>query len=398
MLQNRKVRIIVALIMSVCLWAYVTGTIDPTITKKYNSVPITIINEDSLIQDDLAVDSVSATTVDLTLSGARGDLSDLDADDIQVTVDLYGRHKGNNYVSIDVQVPKGISIDNKSIEKIEVVIDDLVTAEKDVKATVKGSLPESTTLGETKIEPESVMVYGTKDNVDKVSYLKASLNADKLSDDSTTIETAITPVNSKGNEVEYVNLSRSKVEVTAVLAKYKEVKLEVKTTGKIDSQYEVSSMTIPETVEIEGEASVIKNIDTIEASDVDISKVTKSTKIEIKPILPEGVTLKNEDEKLYVDIIIKSPKTKILSYENSEIEIKGLDDGLTGEILEGVNVTVSGKESDISDITKKSFTLSVDASNLEEGKHSVKVNITSKNDDVSTELSNGTVTLEIGKE
>lgn len=398
MLQNRKVRIIVALIMSVCLWAYVTGTIDPTITKKYNSVPITIINEDSLIQDDLAVDLVSATTVDLTLSGARGDLSDLDADDIQVTVDLYGRHKGNNYVSIDVQVPKGISIDNKSIEKIEVVIDDLVTAEKDVKATVKGSLPESTTLGETKIEPESVMVYGTKDNVDKVSYLKASLNADKLSDDSTTIETAITPVNSKGNEVEYVNLSRSKVEVTAVLAKYKEVKLEVKTTGKIDSQYEVSSMTIPETVEIEGEASVIKNIDTIEASDVDISKVTKSTKIEIKPILPEGVTLKNEDEKLYVDIIIKSPKTKILSYENSEIEIKGLDDGLTGEILEGVNVTVSGKESDISDITKKSFTLSVDASNLEEGKHSVKVNITSKNDDVSTELSNGTVTLEIGKE
>ena len=261
-------------------------------------MPITIINEDSLIQDDLAVDSVSATTVDLTLSGARGDLGDLDADDIQVTVDLYGRHKGNNYVSIDVQVPKGISIDNKSIEKIEVVIDDLVTAEKDVKATVKGSLPESTTLGETKIEPESVMVYGTKDNVDKVSYLKASLNADKLSDDSTTIETAITPVNSKGNEVEYVNLSRSTVEVTAVLAKYKEVKLEVKTTGKIDSQYEVSSMTIPETVEIEGEASVIKNIDTIEASDVDISKVTKSTKIEIKPILPEGVTLKNEDEKV----------------------------------------------------------------------------------------------------
>ena len=58
-------------------------------------------------------------------------------------------------------------------------------------------------------------------------------------------------------------------------------------------------------------------------------------------------------KKLYVDIIIKSPKTKILSYENSEIEIKGLDDGLTGEILEGVNVTVSGKESDISDITKK---------------------------------------------
>ena len=40
MLQNRKVRIIVALIMSVCLWAYVTGTIDPTITKNTIQCPL----------------------------------------------------------------------------------------------------------------------------------------------------------------------------------------------------------------------------------------------------------------------------------------------------------------------------------------------------------------------
>lgn len=398
MLQNRKVRIIVAIVMSVCLWAYVTGTIDPTITKRFNAVPITIINQDSLLQDDLAVDSVSATKVDLNLSGARGNLNDLNTEDIRVTADLYGRHKGNNYVSVDVQVPKGISIDSKSIEKIEVVIDDLVSAEKKVKATVRGSLPESVTLGETKIEPENIMVYGTRNNVDKVTNLQAYINADKLSEDRRTFETSIVPVDRAGKEVEYINTSRSKVEVTAVLAKYKEVKLDVKTVGKIDGKYEVSSMTIPDTIEIQGEASIIKNIDTIEAADVDISKVTDSTKIEIKPILPKGVTLKNQDEKLYVDIIIKGPESKTLTYEGSEIEVKGLDEDLTATIAGSVDIIVSGKESEVNSITKDDFKVYVDADNLGEGTYKLNVKISGGDSDVTAKPSKNVITITIREE
>lgn len=398
MLQNRKVRIIVAIVMSVCLWAYVTGTIDPTITKRFNAVPITIINQDSLLQDDLAVDSVSATKVDLNLSGARGNLNDLNTEDIRVTADLYGRHKGNNYVSVDVQVPKGISIDSKSIEKIEVVIDDLVSAEKKVKATVRGSLPESVTLGEAKIEPENIMVYGTRNNVDKVSNLQAYINADKLSEDSRTFETSIVPVDRAGKEVEYINTSRSKVEVTAVLAKYKEVKLDVKTVGNIDGKYEVSSMIIPDTIEIQGEASIIKNIDTIEAADVDISKVTDSTKIEIKPILPKGVTLKNQDEKLYVDIIIKGPESKTLTYEGSEIEVKGLDEDLTATISGSVDIVVSGKESEVNSITKDDFKVYVDADNLGEGTYKLNVKISGGDRDVTAKPSKNVITITIREE
>lgn len=398
MLQNRKVRIIVAIVMSVCLWAYVTGTIDPTITKRFNAVPITIINQDSLLQDDLAVDSVSATKVDLNLSGARGNLNDLNTEDIRVTADLYGRHKGNNYVSVDVQVPKGISIDSKSIEKIEVVIDDLVSAEKKVKATVRGSLPESVTLGETKIEPENIMVYGTRNNVDKVTNLQAYINADKLSEDRRNFETSIVPVDRTGKEVEYINTSRSKVEVTAVLAKYKEVKLDVKTVGKIDGKYEVSSMTIPDTIEIQGEASIIKNIDTIEAADVDISKVTDSTKIEIKPILPKGVTLKNQDEKLYVDIIIKGPESKTLTYEGSEIEVKGLDEDLTATIGGSVDIVVSGKEAEVNSITKDDFKVYVDADNLGEGTYKLNVKISGGDRDVAVKPSKNVITITIREE
>ena len=398
MLQNRKVRIIVAIVMSVCLWAYVTGTIDPTITKRFNAVPITIINQDSLLQDDLAVDSVSATKVDLNLSGARGNLNDLNTEDIRVTADLYGRHKGNNYVSVDVQVPKGISIDSKSIEKIEVVIDDLVSAEKKVKATVRGSLPESVTLGETKIEPENIMVYGTRNNVDKVTNLQAYINADKLSEDRRNFETSIVPVDRAGKEVEYINTSRSKVEVTAVLAKYKEVKLDVKTVGKIDGKYEVSSMTIPDTIEIQGEASIIKNIDTIEAADVDISKVTDSTKIEIKPILPKGVTLKNQDEKLYVDIIIKGPESKTLTYEGPEIEVKGLDEDLTATIGGSVDIVVSGKEAEVNSITKDDFKVYVDADNLGEGTYKLNVKISGGDRDVAVKPSKNVITITIREE
>ena len=398
MLQSRRAKMIVALVASICLWAYVTGTIDPSITKKYTAIPIEIINEDSLIQEDLAVDSVTSTTVDLNLTGSRADLNNLNKDDIKVTADMFGRHKGNNYVNLDVQVPKGISIDSKSLQRLEVHIDDLVTSEKDVKVKVKGTLPESTTLGETQIYPEHVMVYGTKNNVNKVSYLEATVNADRLSMEKSTHQSRVTPMDKSGKQVPYIMTSRSNVEIEATLAKFKKVKFDVKTIGQINDQYEVESITMPDTIEIEGKMDILKGIEVIEAQPVDISNVTNSTKIEIKPILPKGVKLKDSQEKLYVDIIIKGAATKEISFNGSQISVLNLDEGLDATISENVTIKIQGKQNILNSLTKKDFKLSVDAKNLGVGNHKVKLEVEADTADVTVLPIKEKINIEIREE
>lgn len=397
MLRNKKVNILIALITALSLWAYVTGSIDPNITKKYSKVPIKIVNQESLIKDGLAVDSVATTEIDVTLTGTRADLNDIDKNDIQITADLYNRHKGDNYVPIDVQLPKGIELDSKSIEKLLVVIDDLVTEERDVEAKVTGTMPEKTTLGEADINPETMQIYGTESNVKKVDYVEATVDADKLKEETTKQVAEVTPVDKNGKTVDFVTTSRSTADVEAKLLKYKTVKLDVETTGEIDSKYELSSIDIPKEVEIAGEADVLDDISSIEANDVDISGVTKSTKLKVEPILPSGVTLKS-DEGIYVTIVIKEPEEKTIHFAGADVVIENLASGMEGNITEAVTVTLKGKLTTISAIQKSDIKLYVDAEGLNVGEHKVEIKITGVRSDVTATVSPATVNLKISEE
>ena len=71
MLKNKRVNILIALLIAICLWAYVTGAVDPNTTKKFTDVSIQLINEDSLAQDGLAVDSTDIKSIDVSIKGYK---------------------------------------------------------------------------------------------------------------------------------------------------------------------------------------------------------------------------------------------------------------------------------------------------------------------------------------
>ncbi len=398
MLQNKRLNILMAFIAALSLWAYVTGSVDPNITKKFVSVPIKIINEDSLLQDGLAVEQAEPLTVDINVIGTRAQVNKMTNDDIIVTADLYGRNKGTNYVALDVNIPKGMKLDSKSQDRIIVKIDDLVSEEKYIEAAVNGVLPENTALSETKIEPEKMMVYGTKNNVKRVKYIEARLNAKDLSGDVSTQIAGVIPVDDNGKEIQFVSTEKSQVTISAKLAEYKQVQLKVKTVGEIDDKYEVDSIKIPETVEIMGDFETLDSLDVIYAEDVNISNVTKSTKIKIKPILPAGIKLKDEKKNLYISIVIKNHDKKIVEYLGSEVEIKNLSNGLKGVIDTSINVTISGKQENLDAFKKKDISLYVDAFQLVEGEYELEVYLINNNRNIAVSHTPIKVKVIISKE
>ena len=48
MLENKKVNIILALIVAIVLWAYVLGEVNPETTVTVKDVPINFLNQDML--------------------------------------------------------------------------------------------------------------------------------------------------------------------------------------------------------------------------------------------------------------------------------------------------------------------------------------------------------------
>lgn len=396
MLQNKKVNAIIAIVAAILVWAFVVGMMDPGVTKRFTDVPVQLINQDSLTQDGLAVDSTDITSIDVTLSGDRADINKLEEGDIQVTADLYGRHEGSNYVSLEVQLPRGISLDSRSEDRILINIGQLVTAEKSVEATLTGEVAADTEMSGAKVEPETMTIYGTRKNVDKADRIEAAVNARLLNDKDSTHDVAVKTVDSSGKEVPYVTTYQETASVTARLVKYKEVPLKVDTTGSVAQGYELESVKAPDTVRIEGSADILADITSVTADDIDISGLTENTRVKINLNLPDGVSVRNSDE-LYATVNVRGPSTGEFSFSGNEIAIEGLDEGLSASISGSIRVSVSGPRSAVSALTKADITVSVNLAGLGEGTYEVPVYVTSSADsgELVLEPSPGTVEVTV---
>ncbi len=392
MLKNKRVNILIALLIAICLWAYVTGAVDPNTTKKFTEVPIQLINEESLAQDGLAVDSTDIKSIDVSLKGNRADISKISKDDIKVTADLYGRHKGSNYITLDVQLPNGIELDSKSEDRILISIGELTTKEVSVEIKLTGDVAEDTTLGDASVSPSKMVVYGTKDNIDKVDHVQASINAKVLQSKETTHDASVEAVDSKETAVDYVTTAKEEVSVTARLLKIKKVSLKADVVGSVADGYELEEVEVPENIEIVGDEEALAKITSVTAEDIDISGISKNESIKISVKLPDGVEIKGGA--VYATVKLSGADTKTFTIDGSDIKKTGLADGFEATITQDVTVSVSGKKQVISEMTKSDVVLTVDLSDLSEGRHSVTVNAASK-EGVTYKISPTRVTVTI---
>lgn len=374
MFKSNRRNVVIALLVAICLWGYVTGSVNPESTQKFVQVPIEFINEDNLYSNNLAIDSVELDAVDISVRGSRTAISKLKADDIHVVADLYDRNKGNNYVSLDVELPRGITLDSVSQEKIVVQIDDLESEKFDVEAEASGELPDGMVLGAAEVEPDEVTVYGTSGNLVKIDKAVAMIDGEELDEDSRSYKADVVLQDQAGTMVKYVTPSVNQVEVNVNLERYKRVALLAETTGEPPEGYEVEKIEIPEYVYIVGKSKAVNKISSLTAGDIDLSQITESGKVELDIPLPEGVRIK-DNRKVYATITMGETQEKTLTFQPDEISVTGADDSYNVEILGPVNVVLRGSTSALNGLSKGDVTVSADVSGLGKGDHRVEVNV-----------------------
>ena len=59
MFQSKKANFAISLILAMILWVYVVGELNPETRKVFRNIPITVMNEQVLANDGLAVVSTS---------------------------------------------------------------------------------------------------------------------------------------------------------------------------------------------------------------------------------------------------------------------------------------------------------------------------------------------------
>lgn len=398
MLKSNKLNLIIALITAIVLWAYVLVDVNQSSTETVRGVPITLVNEQTLAADDLVILSMDYSKVNINYSCQRQALSKIKDADFTVTADVEGLKVGENKVKLNVNHPDDVSIENLSVQKITIVVDELVSAEKPINPTLENQEDDESEPSIVQISDEKITVKGAKSLVEKVTSVRAALDASKVADEMKSLTVSLIPVDENGEAVEGVKLSKSNVSITAVMLKKKTVSLDVPISGAEHTAFE-RSVSVPKTITIKGREDVLSSIKSISCGEIDLSDVYEDTNIKIDPILPSGVTAASESQNLYVKVSVKGVETKTFTFTENDVVLRGISEAamaVVGNVK--IKVTVTAKPEEMSSITEEDFSLTADIDGLEEGDHTVALSCVCAKSHTDLEYTPGEINISITME
>lgn len=373
MLNDKKVNIIISLLIAIGLWAFVVGELNPDTTDEKNNIPITFINEDSLSEKGLSVLSLSEDTINLEVTGKRSVIGKLKKDKIEVILDLSLLHEGNNSVKLKTKVPDNVEIKDSNVEYVTVVVEKTLSVLKDVNVEYERNTNTDAEPTLVDVNKKKIAVTGAKTLVNNVDYLKAVISSDKVEDEMKTVSIEVVPVDEKGVIIEKVKLSTNWISVTSVLKKTKTVNLDVKLKENSQSK-DTIVINAPKVVTIKGTEKELSLIEKITTEVIDVTNVYEDVQVPINPILPDGIELADTSKKLTVSITVTNYLTKKITIDKENIVIKNIESELEVEIItEPIVVTVIGREDIVNNIKASDLEAYIDLKNLKAGEHEVHV-------------------------
>ena len=388
--NNRKMNIILSLIIAFCGWLYVMYNVDPTTTRTFRNVPITYSNEKDLEAKGIALKSADKKSVEIEVEGHRSELNKMDDSDIKVRADLSDAGKGENTLSLHVQTPPKVSIVSKSDETVTVNTEAMDT--RSVQGRVEYRA-ESTSGTEPIVEEQSsdyFSVTGAKSKVKEVESVRIPVEEQKLTGKTHTYSVSVIPVDRSGDEITHVKVNPVKASVAVFKGSTKSVPLNIEVNNPANDEY-LRTYSAPKKIEIKGKKEVLEKVESVSAEPADLEKMTESGRLALKYKLPDGVFVANSSLNLGITVNVTEYRTKEIEISTQDVTVKNLNSKYKPTFEDKtIMVEVTDTGSMLKSLTAKDFEVSVDAKGLRSGSHSLKgtVNSTKKLHKVELESEN----------
>lgn len=251
--------------------------------------------------EDVPVDTIYNTkelylsgapkTVDVKVSGPQSTI--LQAEKLlnfKVELDLKNKSVGQYKENFKI---KGLSDELKATvvpKSANVTLQDKVSKKYPIEAEINQNRIASgyELVGET-VNPSQVTITGGQEELNKIAYVKATLDETKQLTDDTTEKAGISVLDSNLNKLD-VQIRPDTVNVNIKVARSsKTVTLNPVTNGSASKNINIDDITLDKTeVKIYGSRNVLDGIGSIDVP-VDISNVDGDTSKKVSLSLPDGV-------------------------------------------------------------------------------------------------------------
>lgn len=391
---------ILAVFIAAIVWLAVINVNDPEKTVTIYSIPVTITDEEVITDLGMVYSVETNQYINVTVTGRRSEVTKLTAGDFVATASLNELSKVNS-IPVDVKFRKNslnnrITINSQSEQTLKIKVEEIKKETYDVSVQFIGDIPNGYLLHSYDTSINKIDVKAPESIQKKIDKVVVNY---KLSD-STSDETKKCKVILLDDDDNIINnnnvkLSNKKIDVSIVVYKTKSIGITAENMGNVQSGYQLNNISLsPEKVSIAGREDKLSQIDSIDISElIDISNIVADTteKIDIGPLLPDGVYLEGSGQ-ITVTIGVSQLSTKSVSVNAKDISIDNLGEGLELEFVDSsVNVTVRGENS--GSLSEKDMSAHIDVTGLKKGTHTVDV--TFNNIDGIDIISNSRVKVKI---
>lgn len=377
-LTNSKVfYMILAVMCSIGLWLYIDIIEAPQSTTTVYNIPVTFIGEDRLEEDGLMIISGKNTTVNLQLEGSRTAVSQVNRNNITITVQAYAQINSEGHYSLlyDVDFPSSVAsqlrIVSRSIDAIDVDVVQMTSKTVEIQGKFVGTAAEGARISDTDFEFEQneVTVSGERSLVEQVDHALVTLDVDDLSS-TWSGELPIVLVDADGNEVDMTNLTCDITEVYTIfpVQTVKEVPLTVSFTSGAGATSENATATIdPETVTISGTPERLDQIESINLGSIDLSQIVTSEVVNMSIPVPEGVSIISGITSAKVTVSMSGLDTRIV--QTSDIELINTPEWISNVelVTQALEVRIRGASDTMKLVQDQDVYVIVDLSTLDEG-------------------------------
>ena len=385
-MKNKLVSAAIAILIAFGMWMYVITEVSPGSEWTYLDVPVKLEGETVLKERKLIITGISDTNVDLTLSGNRSDLNELNSSNITLKADMTKIYDpGTHKIGYDIIYPGHVAANAFNREKqypdsITVTVERLETKEVPVNIIYQGKAAEGYVVrrADVLLDNENIKVTGPASVVAQITQAIVSVDLEGQTE-SISQDYRFTLCDSEGAGVdsELITVNTEQAHLDLTIHRKKQVQLVVTVNpGGGATEEDVDIALDVESIWVSGSDMALEQVgDTINLGTINLADHENNTEIIFEIPTFEGVTNDSGETEVKVTLTFQGLMTKEITIE--DFVIIGVPEGYEAQVItEKLVVKVRGRYEMVSKLAARDVIVTVDFTGQDPGDATIRVLVT----------------------
>jgi len=384
--KSKLLSMLLSVLVAFALWTYVITEVQPESENTFYDIPITVVGESILNENNLMITNWSAQNVDLRLKGNRSDLNELNEANIILKADMSKIYEpGTHRIEYNISYPGNVAGNaftklSQYPESITVTVERRISKEVPVNIVYEGEVAENymPRSSDVMLDYAYINVKGPSSVVDQIQQAVITVDlTDRKESISENYRFTLCDAQGNGVDSEMITVNTEEVHVDLTIHQYKWVTLTVTlvdgggATGK-----NVKLSVEPEQIQLSGSDAVMSQIgDTISLGTINLADYTDDFEMTFPIPGFDGVTNDSVVTEATMKLEFDGLSTKEITLSN--IQVANVPAGFEAMIAaQQLTVTVRGPAAVISGLHESHVSATVDFTNAKEGTDTYRVRVT----------------------